>query len=59
MEPGKREELADKLAAIRSLLAELKEQAGDFPSLERNAARVEASLGMMAVALGLSVLERP
>ena len=58
MESGKAKELAEKLDAIRSLMAELKEQAGDFPSIVRNGVRVEASLNMMAVALGVSVLEK-
>jgi hypothetical protein len=31
----------------------------DYPSLQRNAARVEASLNMMATALGRSVLDKP
>lgn len=46
-----------KLAALKNMARELKESAEDFPALKRNLARVEASLNMMALNLGLSVLD--
>jgi hypothetical protein len=53
------DQMSQKLTLLKEQVAELKGLSADFPSLIRNAARVEASLNMMAIALGRSVLEKP
>ncbi len=58
MDESKIAGLRQKLASLKGQVAELKEQAGEFPAIGRNSERMEASLAMMAVALGVSVLEQ-
>lgn len=57
MKPSELEQIGQKLTSLKEQVAEFKGLAVDFPSLQRNIARVEASLNMMATALGRSVLE--
>ena len=45
--------LRDHLATLRRELAALTAEAKNFPALERNAARISASLRMMEISLGL------
>lgn len=52
------EQIGKMLTSLQDQVAEFKGLAADFPSLQRNAIRVEASLNMMATALGRSVLEK-
>ncbi len=47
------DELRDRVKELRARIQEFQQAAGDFPALIRNAARVEASLTMMAIDLGL------
>jgi hypothetical protein len=53
------EQMGRKLTSLKEQVAEFITLSADYPSLQRNAARVEASLNMMATALGRSVLDKP
>jgi K+/H+ antiporter YhaU regulatory subunit KhtT len=52
------EQIGKMLTSLQEQVAEFRGLSADFPSLQRNAIRVEASLNMMATALGRSVLEK-
>ncbi|MCB2192246.1 MAG: hypothetical protein KQI62_11815 [Deltaproteobacteria bacterium] len=53
MEPNYVEELRERLRTLRQQTRELEQAAGDFPALSRNAARIQASLSMIAIDLGM------
>lgn len=53
------EQMGRTLTSLQEQVDELKGLSSEFPSIKRNAARIEASLNMMATALGRSVLEKP
>lgn len=57
MEQAQVDGLREKLAALKAQARDIKEAAGGFPAIDRNTARIEASLNMMAVALGESALD--
>jgi len=57
MEHDRAQIVRQHLAKMRRELDALLDQAGDFPALECNVARMKSSLNMMAIALGGSVLE--
>ena len=59
MEQSELEQMGQKLTSLQEQVAELRGLSANFPSFQRNAARMEASLNMMATALGRSVLEKP
>lgn len=59
MKQNEMDQMGQKLESLQKQLAELKALSAGFPAFERNAVRVEASLNMMAVALGRSALEKP
>ena len=53
------EKMGQKLTSLKEQVAEIKDLSADFPCFKSNATRMEASLNMMATALGRSVLEKP
>jgi hypothetical protein len=57
MQKADLEQMGQKLASLQKQVAELKGLSTEFPAFERNTIRIEASLNMMAIALGRSVLE--
>jgi hypothetical protein len=42
-------EIDDKIQAIKQAAGELKQMAGEFPALERNTARILASIKMLEI----------
>ncbi len=59
MGPADIEALRQKLAAVNKQVRELKDVAGDFPAFDKNITRIQASLNMMNLALGGSVIDEP
>ncbi|MCB2187623.1 MAG: hypothetical protein KQJ78_14470 [Deltaproteobacteria bacterium] len=53
MEQRKLEAYKERLGLLREQGEALRQEAGDFPALERNCARLLASLKMMEIDLGL------
>jgi hypothetical protein len=51
------DELKQKLAVLSKQAQELKDAASGIPSFERNLVRIQASLNMMNIALGGSVVD--
>jgi len=51
------EQMGQMLTSLQKQVTELKGLSAGFPAFERNAVRIEASLNMMAIALGRSVLD--
>jgi hypothetical protein len=45
--------LREHLAVLRAAAQALAQAAGDFPALDRNLARAQASIKMMSISLGL------
>ncbi|MBU1274709.1 MAG: hypothetical protein KJ720_04980 [Proteobacteria bacterium] len=54
MEPSDVDELRSRLRALREQTRELQQAAGDFPALVCNTARIQASLTMIAMDLGMT-----
>jgi hypothetical protein len=54
MEPNQVEDLRRRLRTLREQTRELQQAAGDFPALARNTSRIQASLTMIAIDLGMA-----
>jgi len=53
MDQAKIDSLRQRAARLRAELEALCAEAGDFPAVSRNAARISASLAMISLSLGL------
>ncbi len=54
MDQAKIDSLRQRAARLREELEALCAEAGDFPAVAKNAARISASLAMITVALGMT-----